>query len=91
MGVEDHICQYEERSYAFLGHRRKRTVKVTRIASLQELKLYAQRLGRNVHFLYRELMVRVGWVRQDSHTAGLGNHLLEKLQLFGDAFQAGVP
>jgi hypothetical protein len=54
------------------------------------LKLHSQRPGRDVHFSYRELVVRIGRVREDGHTADLGDGLLEQLQLFGDDFQAGV-
>ena len=35
-------------------------------------------------------MVRIGRVREDGHTADLGDGLLEQPQLFGDDFQAGV-
>ena len=35
-------------------------------------------------------MVRIGRVREDGHTADLGDGLLEQLQLFGEHFQAGA-
>jgi hypothetical protein len=54
------------------------------------LKLHSQRPGRDVHFSYRELVVRIVRVREDGHTADLGDGLLEQLQLFGDDFQAGA-
>ncbi len=41
-------------------------------------------------FSYRELVVRIGRVREDGHTADLGDGLLEQLQLSGDDFQAGI-
>jgi hypothetical protein len=53
------------------------------------LKLHSQRPGRDVHFSYRELVVRIGRVREDGHPAELGDGLLEQLQLFGEHFQAG--
>src|SRR5215831_15878302 len=45
--------------------------------------------GRDVRFSYREPVVRIGRVREDGHTADLGDDLLEQLQLFGHPFQAG--
>src|SRR5262249_58447562 len=81
--------KYEEGSYALFGHRRECAVDLVRTSSLQELKLHTQRPGRDVRFSYRELVVRIGRVREDSHTADLGDGLLEQLQLFGDPFQAG--
>ena len=54
------------------------------------MKLHSQRPGRDVHFSYRELVVRIVRVREDGHTADLGGGLLEQLQLFGDDFQAGA-
>jgi hypothetical protein len=36
------------------------------------------------------LVVRIGRVQEDGHTADLGDDLLEQLQLFGDALQARV-
>jgi hypothetical protein len=54
------------------------------------LKLHSQRLGRDVHFSYRELVVRIGRVREDGHTVDIGDGLLEQFQLFGDDFQAGA-
>jgi hypothetical protein len=54
------------------------------------LKLHSQRLGRDVHFSYRQPVVRIGRVREDGHTVGLGDGLLEQFQLFGDDFQTGA-
>jgi hypothetical protein len=51
--------------------RRECAVELVRTSSLQELKLHSQRPGRGVHFSYRELMVRIGRVREDGHTAEL--------------------
>ena len=34
----------------------------------QEVKLHSQRPGRDVHFSYRELVVCIDRVREDSHT-----------------------
>src|SRR5262249_61568447 len=88
--VEYHVGHYEEGSHALFRHRRECAVELVRTSSLQELKLHSQRPGRDVHFSYRELVVRIGWVREDGHTADLWDGLLEQLQLFGDDFQAGV-
>ena len=54
------------------------------------MKPHSQRLGRDVQFSYRELVVLIGRVREDAHTADLGNGLLEQFQLFGDDFQTGT-
>ena len=88
--TEYRVGQDEERFHALFGHRRECAVELVRTSSLQELKLHSQRPGRDVHFSYRELVVRIGRVREDGHTADLGDRLLEQLQLFGDDFQAGA-
>src|SRR5262245_42334347 len=90
VGVEHRVRQYEEGSDALFGHRREYAVELVRTSSLQELKLHSQRPGGDVQFSYREPVVRIVRVREDSHTADLGDGLLEQLQLFGDPFQAGA-
>ena len=89
VAVEYHVG-HDECSHTLFGHRRECAVELVRTSSLQELKLHSQRPGRDVHFSDRELVVRIGRVREDGHTADLGDGFLEQLQLFGDGFQAGV-
>src|SRR5262249_8260669 len=90
VAVEYRIGHYEEGPHALFGHRRECAVELVRTSALQKEKLHSQRPGRDVHFSDRELVVRIVRVREDGHTADLGDGLLEQLQLFGDDFQAGV-
>src|SRR5215510_7472572 len=53
------ICQYEECSHALFGHRRECAVELVGTSGLQKEKLHSQRTGRDLHFSYRELVVRI--------------------------------
>src|SRR6266542_4539326 len=81
---EHRICHYEECSHALFGHRRECAVELVGTSDLQELKLHSQRPGRDVHVSYCERLDWIGRVREDRHTADLGDGLLEQLQLFAD-------
>src|SRR5262249_26495811 len=89
--VEYHVGHYEEGPHALFGHRRECAVELVRTSSLQELKPHSQRPGRDVHFSYRELVIRIVRVREDGHMADLGDSLLEQLQLFGEDSRPAVP
>src|SRR5499426_197747 len=90
VAVEYRVGHYEECSHTLCGHRRECAVELGGTSGLQELKLHSQRPSRDGHFSDRERVVRIGRVREDGHTADLGDGLLEQLQLFGDDFQAGA-
>src|SRR5262249_8510550 len=66
----------EECSHTLCGHRRKCAVELGGTSGLQELKLHSQRPSRDGHFSDRELVVRIGRVREDGHTADLADGLL---------------
>src|SRR5262245_30409749 len=85
---EHRICHDEECSHALFGHRRERAVEFLGISSLQELKLHSQRPGRDVQFSYEERLDRTVRVREDRHTADLGDGLLEQFQFFAEYFRA---
>ena len=53
-----------------------------------ELKLHSQRPGRDVQFAYDERLDWIGRVREDRHTADLGDDLLEQLQLLASDLRA---
>src|SRR5262245_24048508 len=85
---EHRIYHDEECSHALFGHRRERAVEFLGISSLQELKLHSQRPGRDVQFSYEDRLDRTVRVREDRHTADLGDGLLEQFQFFAEYFRA---
>src|SRR6185369_34407 len=60
------------------SRRRECAVELVRTSSLHNLKLQSERASRDVHLSYRELVVRIGRVREDGHTEDLGYGLLEQ-------------
>src|SRR4029453_2017954 len=83
METKCRIRHYQESPRAFSGHRSKSTVELIGTPGLQELKLHSHRPGRDL--FYRERVGRIARVREDRHTADLGNSLLEQLQPFAES------
>jgi hypothetical protein len=71
-----------------LGHLRECAIELVGTSGLQELKLYSQRPGRNLHVSYRGSEGRSGRVREDRHAAELGDKFREQPQLLAIYFLA---
>src|SRR5262245_56781197 len=91
MTLKYRVREHEECSRAFFRHCREGAVEFVRTSSLQELKLHSQRPGRDVHLSYRELLGRIGRVREDRHPTDCGRDFLEQLQLLAGSVHSGHP
>lgn len=88
MDNEHRVCNYEERRYALFDHCDEGGVELVGTSGLQELKLHSHRPRHDLQVRYRDRLGRIGRVRKDRHTVGLGDGLLEQLQPLAECCHA---
>src|SRR5262249_10940888 len=78
---EHAVCQDEQGAGTLAGQRRKYVVELISPASLEPLKLEAQRAGRGARLLHPSGMGTIARIREHGYPRESWEHLLEQLDL----------